>query len=390
MTWRDGLVLAFFGLMSNKLRAILTMLGVIIGVAAVIVLVAIGQGASSLVTSRIETLGTNVLFVSPASGTPFPVSETTLIQRVLPFSNVVVPEMIQGAKISTLNPPNQESGPIDGTTAAYLELGSVSVAAGHFLTPLEVSQDQHVAVLGANQATNLFNGENPIGSSIMILGQQFHVVGVLNPVGQGPGASQDNTLFIPITVSESLLGTNQLSQIIVKAQNPNQANLAANYLTNLYTNQFGSTSAVSVASEDQVLQTLQATRTTFTDLLAGTAGVALIVGGIGIMNIMLVSVTERTREIGIRQALGATREDILLQFLLESMAMSLVGGVMGILLGLGAMHIIPAILKTPAIFSPVALMLGFVFSTAVGLIFGLYPAIKASALDPIHALRYDG
>ncbi|MCL4494233.1 MAG: ABC transporter permease [Firmicutes bacterium] len=388
MTWSDGFSLAFHGMISNKLRAVLTMLGVIIGVAAVIVLVAIGQGAASIVSSRIETLGTNVIFVSPAAGTPFPMSETGIIAHALPFSVQVVPEMNTGGKVSTLS--TEGTAQIAGTTSSYLRLGGISVAAGHFITPQEVSSAQHVAVLGANQALNLFGGQNPVGSSIMIMGQQFQVIGALNAVGQGPGASQDNEIFIPITSAQPLFGTTQLSQMIVKTSSPSQANLAADYLTNLYTNELGSSSAVNVASEDQVLQTLQATRATFTNLLAGTAAIALVVGGIGIMNIMLVSVTERTREIGIRRALGATREDILLQFLLESMIMSLSGGLIGVVAGLGIMNLIPLILKTPAVFSPSALILAFVFSTAVGLIFGLYPAIKASGLDPIHALRYDG
>jgi putative ABC transport system permease protein len=388
MTWRDGVLLAFKGMVSNKLRAILTMLGVIIGVAAVIVLVAIGQGASSLVTSRIETLGTNVIFVSPAGGTPFPVSEAAVVTRTLPFPTLVVPEMNTGAKVSTLT--SSGGAQIVGTTSAYIHLGAVSIAAGHFLTPLESAQDQHVAVLGANQVQTLFGGSNPVGSVVMIMGQQFRIIGALNTVGQGPGASQDNEIFIPITVAQSLLGTTQISQLTIKTPSPDQANLAADYLTNFYTNSFGSADAVTVASEDQVLQTLQATRATFTNLLAGTAAIALIVGGIGIMNIMLVSVTERTREIGIRQALGATREDILLQFLLESMAMSLSGGTVGAIIGVGLLHIAPLVLKPPAVFSPSALILAFVFSTAVGLFFGLYPAIKASGLDPIQALRYDG
>lgn len=388
MTWSDGLMLAFQGMMSNKLRAILTMLGVIIGVAAVIVLVGIGQGASSQVTSRIETLGTNVIFVSPSAGTPFPATQATNLSHIVPFPVLVVPEMNAGTKVSTLS----AEGPaqIAGTTASYLHLNGVSLAAGHFITPPEVSMAQHSAVLGANQALTLFGGNNPVGSTIMIFGQQFHVVGVLNAVGQGPGASQDNEIFIPITVAQTVLGTNQLSQLVVKAPSPNLANLVANYLTNFYTNEFGSAQAVNVASEDQVLQTLQSTRATFTHLLAGTAAIALIVGGIGIMNIMLVSVTERTREIGIRQALGATREDILLQFLLESMMMSLLGGVLGVVGGLGVMHLLTALFKTPVVLSPTALILAFVLSTAVGLIFGLYPAIKASGLQPIHALRYDG
>ncbi|AUW95234.1 ABC transporter permease [Sulfobacillus sp. hq2] len=388
MMWRDGVALALRGLTGNKLRALLTMLGVVIGVAAVIVLVAIGQGASSLVTSRIETLGTNVVFVTPSAGTFYPVSETTTVARVLPSGDHVVPVMSTGAKIST--PDNQSSALIDGTTPKYFALGGLSLASGHFLTTPELEQAQHVAVLGANQAANLFNGMNPVGSSVMILGQQFTVIGVLNAVGQGPGASQDNAIFIPLSVSEFLFSTNQLSELIIQAPSPNIANLSADELTRLYTNALGSANAVSVASEDQVLQTLQATRSTFTDLLAGTAAIALLVGGIGIMNIMLVSVTERTREIGIRQALGATREDVLLQFLIESMVLSLSGGILGAAIGVGLTQLVPVILKTPAIFSPSALVLAFVFSTAVGLIFGLYPAFKASALEPIHALRYDG
>ena len=387
MTWKDSARLAIAGMWDNKLRAFLTMLGVIIGVGAVIVLVSIGQGASQAVASRIETLGTNVLFVTPAAGTPFTEKAVSTINAAVPFPVTSIGVMNTGGKVST--PTTSGSAQIIGTSPSYLSLGSVSLAAGHFLTPTEVTQDQHVAVVGANQVASLFNGQNPVGQTLMLFGQQFTVVGALNPVGQGPGASQDNAIFIPITVASPLIGTNQLSEVLVKTATPNQASLVDNLLTNLYTNRFGANS-VMVASEDQVLQTLQATRATFTNLLAGTAAIALVVGGIGIMNIMLVSVTERTREIGVRQALGATREDIVLQFLLEAMAISLTGGVLGIGIGSGLVMLSPLILKSPVVFSPYAVALAFVFSSAVGLIFGLYPAVKASGLEPIHALRYDG
>ena len=387
MTWKDSVRIAMAGMWANKLRALLTMLGVIIGVSAVIVLVAIGQGASASVTSRIETLGTNVLFVTPAGGTPFSQNQIAEIQRAVPFPVTAVGIMNTPAKVATLQ--TTSAAQVIGTDASYIDLGALTMAAGHFLTPTEADQGQHVAVVGANLVASLFNGNSPIGQPIMVMGQQFTVVGVLNPVGQGPGASQDNALFIPMTTAQYLLGTNQLSEIMIKTATPNQADLTDNLLTNWYANRFGA-NAVTIASEDQVLQTLQATRATLTELLAGTAAIALIVGGIGIMNIMLVSVTERTREIGIRQALGATREDIVLQFLLEAMAISLTGGVLGIAMGTGLVSLAPLFLKTPVSFSWFAVALAFVFSSAVGLIFGLYPAIKASGLEPIHALRYDG
>ena len=388
MTWADGLRTAWAGMWSSKLRALLTMLGVIIGVAAVITLVAIGNGASNAVASRIETLGTNVLFVTPGPGTPFTSSEVSYIRSNTPMAQVVVPLLSSGGQLSLGT--STVAAPVVGTTPGYERLGAIHLAAGQFFTPADLALNRSAVVLGANVSQALFGGSNAVGAHVSLLGQRFTVVGVLQPVGQGPGVSQDNSVFIPLPVAQFLLRTNALSAVLVGAPSPAAASLAQDLLANLYANRFGSTSAVSVASEDQVLATLSATRATFTNLLAGTALISLVVGGIGIMNIMLVSVTERTREIGVRRAVGAVPEDVVLQFLLEAMVLSLSGGALGVGLGWVMVHFAPLVVKSPAAFSPDSVVLAFVFSTMVGLVFGLYPAVKAARLDPIAALRYGG
>ncbi len=388
MTWVDSLRTAWAGMWSSKLRALLTMLGVIIGVAAVITLVAIGNGASQAVASRIETLGTNVLFVTPGPGTPFTTRQVAFIRDNTPVARVVVPLLNSGGQLSVGT--NTLSAPVVGTTPGYQALGAIHLAAGRFLAPADITLNRHAVVLGANVSQALFGAGDSVGAHVSLLGQRFTVVGVLQPVGQGPGISQDNSVFIPLPVAQFLLSTQNLSAVLVGAVSPTAASQAQDLLTNLYTNRFGSSTSVTVASEDQVLATLSATRATFTNLLAGTALISLVVGGIGIMNIMLVSVTERTREIGVRRAVGAVPEDVVLQFLLEAMVMSLTGGALGVGVGLVLVHLAPLILKTPAVFTPSSVVLAFVFSTLVGLVFGMYPAIKASHLHPIDALRHSG
>lgn len=388
MTWADSLRTAWAGMWSSKLRALLTMLGVIIGVAAVITLVAIGNGASQAVASRIETLGTNVLFVTPGPGTPFTTRQVAYIRDNTPVARVVVPLLNSGGQLSVGT--STLSALVVGTTPGYQALGAIHLAAGRFLAPADLALNRDAVVLGANVSQALFGGGNPVGAHVSLLGQRFTVVGVLQPVGQGPGTSQDNSVFIPLPVAQFLLSTQKLSAVLVGASSPLAASQAQDLLTNLYTNRFGSASSVTVASEDQVLATLSATRATFTNLLAGTALISLVVGGIGIMNIMLVSVTERTREIGVRRAVGAVPEDVVLQFLLEAMVLSLTGGALGVGAGLVMVRLAPLFLKTPAVFTPSAVVLAFVFSTLVGLVFGLYPAVKASRLHPIDALRHSG
>lgn len=388
MTWADSLRTAWAGMWSSKLRALLTMLGVIIGVAAVITLVAIGNGASQAVASRIETLGTNVLFVTPGPGTPFTTRQVAYIRSNTPVARVVVPLLNSSGQLSVGT--STLSAPVVGTTPGYQTLGAIHLASGRFLAPADITLNRDAVVLGANVSQALFGAGNPVGAHVSLLGQRFTVVGVLQPVGQGPGISQDNSVFIPLPVAQFLLSTQNLSAVLVGATSPTAASQAQDLLTNLYTNRFGSASSVSVASEDQVLATLSATRATFTNLLAGTALISLVVGGIGIMNIMLVSVTERTREIGVRRAVGAVPEDVVLQFLLEAMVLSLTGGALGVGAGLVLVHLAPLLLKTPAVFTPSAVVLAFVFSTLVGLVFGMYPAVKASHLHPIDALRHSG
>jgi putative ABC transport system permease protein len=361
------------------------MLGVIIGIAAVVLLVALGNGASETVTARIETLGTNLIFVSPTAGTPFYDSQVAYIQNNTPMAKQAVPVLDTSTQLATGT--TTFAVPLVGTTPGYATLGSLHLAAGRFLTNADLRFDRHVIVLGANVSASLFAKGNPIGQAVAVLGQQFRVVGVLAPIGQGPGTSQDNEVFVPLSVAQTLLGTDSLSLVVVQTTSPQQAVLAANLLTHLYTNLYNNASAVTIASEDQVLAALNATRQTFTDLLAGTAAISLVVGGIGIMNIMLVSVAERTREIGVRCAVGATPEDIGLQFLLEAMGISFSGGLIGIGAGLSLLRAAAPLLRVPFVFTPSSLILAFAFSTSVGLAFGLYPALRASRLDPIVALQ---
>ncbi len=388
MTWSDVLRSAVRGMLGNRIRTVLTMLGVIIGVAAVMALLAIGSGASQLVSSRIETLGTNVLFITPGSGTSFTTSQVSNIQQADRSLTNVVPIVSTGTRVSLQQTVTTATAV--GTVPGFYRLGSIKLAGGQFISQQDLTLDQHVVVLGANVVQSLVGSGRAIGARVSIMGQQFRVIGVLNPVGVGPGANQDNDVFIPLSVAQFLLHNNAISQVVAQASSPGGASLADNLLTNYYSNLYGSPTAVSVASEDQLLATLSATRATFTNMLAGTAAISLLVGGIGIMNIMLVSVAERTSEIGIRRAVGATAEDVALQFLVEALVISLTGGAIGILVGLGLIRLAPKVLHFPAVFSLEAVGLAVVFSVAVGVVFGLYPALAASRLNPIEALRRVG
>ncbi len=388
MRWSDALRMAATSLARHKFRTVLTMLGLIMGVAAVILLSAIGNGTELQVTRSIETLGSNLIFVSPAGGTPFSLEQAAYVQRATPMARQVVPVLTTHSQV--VFQATSVTASAVGTMGSWFALhhvrwssGSAWAAGANRLTLPQV-------VLGAAVAQELAPHGGLVGHHVTLLGQRFAVAGVLAPVGQGLGSSQDSDVFLPLSVAQSLLSTNQISQVIVGTASPTEASLATNLLTRLYAKRYGTSTAVQVGSEDQLLAAVSHTQQTFTDMLSGTALIALLVGGIGIMNIMLVSVRERTREIGVRTAVGAHADDVVLQFLLEAIATSVLGGLVGMALGVAGAGLLARLLKVPVVVGAAAVFLAFGVATLEGLVFGLYPSIAASRLDPIQALHYDG
>lgn len=388
MRWSDALRMAATSLARHKFRTVLTMLGLIIGVAAVILLSAIGSGAEIQVTHSIETLGSNLIFVNPSGGTSFSQQQAAYVQRATPMARQVVPVLTNHSHV-TFQSVSATASAV-GTTRTWFVLHHVRWASGGAWPAGANRLALPQAVLGATVAQALAPHGGLVGHHLTLFGQRFVVAGVLAPVGQGLGSSQDSDVFVPLSVAQSLLSTNQISQVIVGTASPTQASLATNLLTRLYTMRYGTTTAVQVGSEDQLLVAVSHTQQTFTDMLFGTALIALLVGGIGIMNIMLVSVRERTREIGVRTAVGAHADDVVLQFLLEAIATSVLGGLVGMALGVAGAGLLAHLLKVPVVVGSAAVLLAFGVATLEGLVFGLYPSIAAARLDPIQALRYDG
>ena len=388
MRWSDALRMAATSLVRHKFRTILTMLGLVIGVAAVILLSAIGNGAEAQVTRSIETLGSNLIFVSPAGSTSFTLRQAAYVQRATPMARQVVPVLTTKSHVAFRS--SSATAAAVGTTRGWFALHHVRWATGGPWLAGANRLSLPEAVLGHTVAQALARHGGLVGHHITLLGQRFLVAGVLAPGGQGLGSSQASDVFVPLSLAQNLLRTPQLSQVIVGASSPTEASLATNLLTRLYALRYGTATAVQVGSEDQLLATVSRTQQTFTDMLFGTSLIALLVGGIGIMNIMLVSVRERTREIGVRTAVGAHADDVVLQFLLEAIATSVAGGLAGMALGAAGAGLLAHVLQVPVALSTPAIFLAFGVATLEGLVFGLYPSIAAARLDPIQALRYDG
>jgi len=409
--------IALRAISANKLRAGLTMLGMIIGVGAVIAMVSIGQGAQASVTSQIESMGTNLLFVRPGAQTTGGVasqagtrptltyedSQAIAADTSLPVSGVA-PESDTFAQIIA-NGQNTNTRVI-GTTDAYSSVRNVTVDQGEFITPQAVEARSLVAVIGPTTATNLFGDNSPIGQSIKISvqgrpGMSFRVVGVTQAKGGTGFGSQDDQVIVPITTLMQRLstqrtaqGTQNVSSVNISVTNQDQLSAATTQIGDLLRQRHRVTQDdFTIQSQADTLQAASSITGVLTLLLGAIAGISLVVGGIGIMNIMLVSVTERTHEIGIRKAIGAKRRDILLQFLVEAVVVSAIGGAIGILLGAGIAHIISGIqisgstLNTAVTANTVLLAVGV--SVAIGVFFGIYPAARASSLNPIEALRYE-
>jgi putative ABC transport system permease protein len=405
MDFKATLKIALRALSRNKMRTILTMLGIVIGVAAVIAMVGVGQGAQQKVQDQIASMGTNLIYVSAGSvnrgGTHLGAGATkTLtdddmkaIVREVPTVSAAAPGA--GASAQVVYENQNWSTRVNGTEPQYFAIRDWQIARGSSFTDDDVSHSANVAVLGATVQQNLFGNGDPVGQTIRIGALPFQVVGVLTAKGQsGMGADQDDGVYVPITtLQKKITGQGWLQYIMVSAVSQPASYAAQSQITSLLRDRHkirpGQDDDFQVRNLADVAELADQQSQVMTLLLASVAGVSLIVGGIGIMNIMLVSVTERTREIGIRVAIGATEQDVQRQFLSESVVLSLLGGATGILLGVAASLIITKLLGWAILISPMAIVAAVIFSMAVGVFFGYYPARKASRLDPIEALRFE-
>jgi putative ABC transport system permease protein len=403
VTALDLIRLALARLRSSRLRAALTMLGVIIGVGSVVALVAVGQGATRGITTQLQSLGTNLLTINPGSVTSFGTrgaagSATTLtIEDAAALAGLdgvaaVAPEL-STQKLVVAGDSNTTTS-IVGTSATYATVHNDTIQQGSFLTGPADDLALRVAVLGATTASDLGLGANAVGTDLSIGGIPFRIIGILQSKGGSGPTNQDDMIIVPLgAVKSHFVSGDSVRSIAVSVASADQMDRVTAEITTVLKGRHGlgasDAADFSVFDQAQLLTTVNSITDLLTVLLAGIASISLVVGGIGIMNIMLVSVRERTREIGIRKAIGAKSRDILLQFLIEALVLSVFGGCLGILVGLGATAIIGSIAGWGFVFSPLTLVVALAFSLAVGVIFGVWPARQAARLDPIAALRYE-
>jgi putative ABC transport system permease protein len=406
MIVRETLRISWSGITANKLRSGLTILGMTIGVASVIVLVAVGNGSSKAVESRIQSLGTNVLVVQPNGGfrggararstTSVALSkqdaEALQNPSLAPDVKSASPVVNTGGVKLVAGSSSYEPSSFIGTTPAYLTAHSYRVQEGTSFTAADLSQHRRVAVIGQTVVQELFAGQSPVGLTMKVNGSNYEIVGVLAPKGSNGATNEDDVVMAPIsTVQDSLTGVGQIDSITVQATSESSLNSAESEVTQILDERHKIKNAAepgfSVLNQGSLLETSSSTSSVFTTLLGEVAAISLLVGGIGVMNIMLVSVTERTREIGIRKAIGARRSDILTQFLTEAVLVSIFGGLAGVLVGIiGSQFKIAGVEPQIAVYS---IFLAFGAALASGLFFGTYPAARAAALRPIEALRFE-
>jgi putative ABC transport system permease protein len=399
----DLLGLALGRLGTGKVRTALTMLGIIIGVASVVALVSVAQGATKGISDRLQSLGTNLLTVSPgftgggrgATRGAFGAATTLTIDDATAIASLdgvaaVAPELTTN-KLVAVGDQN-ETARVVGTTPAYLSVFAYDIWSGTFLSQASVDHTLRVAVIGATTADNLGLTSTSVGSTIYVGGLPFQLIGIMQPKG-GLGTADDIVILPLTTVRELFVGSTSVSAIGLSATSQDNINTVSGEITALLEQRHGIAAGASddfsIATQAQLLGTVSSVSDVLTLLLAGIASISLLVGGIGIMNIMLVSVRERTREIGIRKAIGARGRDILAQFLVEALVLSLAGGVLGIAVGVLASFAIGTYAGWGFIFNPATVVVAVGFSLIVGIVFGVWPASQAARLDPVVALRYE-
>ncbi|MBA9029355.1 putative ABC transport system permease protein [Peribacillus huizhouensis] len=381
------LKMALKSIIANKIRAFLTMLGIIIGVSSVIVMVAIGQGSTKDVQDQIGSLGTNVLTVSvTGSDVTFKEGDADQIKDVNGIEEIA--PTVSGRVTLKKGKTNTQVSMI-GTTSSYLKVRDLQLQSGRFIADLDHENHSKIAVLGSDTAQTLFGLGDPVGESIKVNGTSYKVVGVLESVGSSLGTSGDSTIIVPLSTGQRLASTTNIGTTYVKVENENSINFVSSRIESTMNSIVGDADSYSVSSQKDLMETASSVNETMTLMLGGSAAISLIVGGIGIMNIMLVSVSERTKEIGIRKAIGAKRKNILLQFLIEAVVLSSFGGIIGVGIGVVSAQIYTVVTGSTIAYSIPVMLLSFVFSLLVGVVFGVFPANKASKLDPIQALRYE-
>ncbi len=386
----QSLKMALKAILGNKMRSFLTILGVIIGVVAIVVLVAIGQGANASVVSRIEGMGTNLISVNIRARWQNPITLDDLKELAKNESISYVAPTVNVSGTVKAGVTTYDDGSIQGTVPGYDQIRNWKVRLGRFLQQPDIDNRIFVAVLGSEAATEMYGTTRAVGETFSLNGYTFTVVGVLEEIGSTVAGSSDNQIVIPFTLAERLFSQRGITNFYVSAASSSQVTTAQQVVTDYLATVFTTTSQYNVYNQSEMLSTLSETTATLTLMLGGIAAISLLVGGIGIMNIMLVSVSERTREIGIRKAIGAARGNILTQFLIEALVVSLMGGLLGLGIAAAACFFLAPVLNMTLEISPTVAGIAIGFSMFIGVVFGLYPANKASKLRPIEALRYEG
>lgn len=402
--YKESFLMAWASLIANKMRSILTMLGIIIGVAAVIALVSIGNGVKQDIQNSISSLGSNLLMVMPGAPRTPGVRPSAGSMKSLKVSDYEAISKLDGVKAASpmtngsyvvIYQNKNWTTSVSGVSYNYLDVNNWSMKSGRFLSEKNVQNRERVAVVGKTVVKNLFGDEDPVGAEIRVKNIPFRIIGVLNSKGSGAmGNDQDDMVVIPYTTAmERVEGIDYLRMIYVVGKDENGIDRLQSDIENLLRVRHGikdtNLDDFNIQNMNSIMETMEETTGTLTLFLGAVAAISLVVGGIGIMNIMLVSVTERTREIGVRKALGATYSVIVTQFLIEAVVISLMGGIIGIILGIGSSKLIGMASGMSTVISIPTIVMSFAFSMAIGLIFGIYPARKAAKLNPIDALHYE-